>query len=302
VNGVGSRVSAWVPSRQAGTTLPPVVAFATGIALLFAAGAGWRNAWRWWQRLDGSSRALLTAAAVVGVFLLTTVIMLLLPALTRVYAGSWGRRGPGGRLRAAATRRERGRLERLQAVDTDRSYWRRYFTFPPTPGEVRPTRLGNVLGAAEAYPGDEQRYGLDAVFFWPRLYPLLPDGLQASLAAARATMETLLLFSALALVFAATAVAAGSAAAVSPAVAAIGAVAGLLVSPVTYRLAVRAGWDYGELVRASFDVYRRDLLAAMGFPLPGTLEEEREVWQAVGQQLYRRGANEPDWVRLRPDP
>jgi hypothetical protein len=302
VNDLAARAYTWVPSREAGTVLPPVVAFGTGIVLLFAAGKGWHNAWRWWQRLDGGSRALLTAGIVIGLFLLTTVVMLLLPALTRVYEGNWGSRWLGWRLRSVAARHETARLEQLQADGNERAYWRRYSSFPPRREDIRPTRLGNVLGAAEDYSGDPRRYGLDAVFFWPRLYPLLPDGMRASLAAARSTMETLLLFSALALLFTATALVAGAAGVISPVVASIGGVAGLLASPVAYRLAVRAGWDYGELVRASFDVYRRELLKAMGFPLPGNLEDERAVWKAIGQQLYRRAADDEDRLRLRTDP
>ena len=50
-----------------------------------------------------------------------------------------------------------------------------------------PTRLGNILRAAESYPHD--RYGADAVLTWPRLFPLLPDRLTASLTAARAEIE-----------------------------------------------------------------------------------------------------------------
>jgi hypothetical protein len=302
MNNPGAGLTAWLPSRQAGTALPPVVAFGTGIAALFAAGAGWQNAFRWWQRLDGASRALLTVAVAVGLFLLTTAVMLLLPTLTRVYEGNWGKGWPGGRLRSAAARREEARFQRLLHADSERAYAKRYLSFPPRQADIRPTRLGNVLGAAEEYPGDPRRYGVDAVFFWPRLYPLLPDGMRASLAAARSTMETLLLTSALSLLFTVTALAAGAAGATSLAVAGIGAASGLAASLAAYRLAVRAAMDYGELVRSSFDVYRRDLLKAMGFPLPETLEEEREVWEAIGQQLYRRAADHEEYLRLRPDP
>jgi hypothetical protein len=45
----------------------------------------------------------------------------------------------------------------------------------PEIGPIMPTRLGNALRAAESYPGDDEGWGLDAAFWWPRLYLLLPD-------------------------------------------------------------------------------------------------------------------------------
>jgi hypothetical protein len=46
----------------------------------------------------------------------------------------------------------------------------------PSKERVLPTALGNVLRAAEDSAG--QRYGLDTVEVWPRLYPLIPDTLR----------------------------------------------------------------------------------------------------------------------------
>lgn len=42
--------------------------------------------------------------------------------------------------------------------------------FPPDAGRCAPTALGNVTAAFEAYP---QRYGIDAIYLWPRLVPVL---------------------------------------------------------------------------------------------------------------------------------
>jgi hypothetical protein len=45
--------------------------------------------------------------------------------------------------------------------------------FPNRKKNFLPTSFGNILKAAEAYPGD--RYGIDAVRLWPRLVHVIPE-------------------------------------------------------------------------------------------------------------------------------
>ena len=54
--------------------------------------------------------------------------------------------------------------------------------FPDT-GRLLPTRLGNILRSAEDRCA--QKYGLDAIICWPRLWLLLPDAAKGELSAAR---------------------------------------------------------------------------------------------------------------------
>src|SRR3954451_16208119 len=49
-------------------------------------------------------------------------------------------------------------------------------TSPYAPQGSTTAVLGNVLLAGERYP--LERYGVDPIFFWPRLYPLLPEQFQ----------------------------------------------------------------------------------------------------------------------------
>ena len=44
---------------------------------------------------------------------------------------------------------------------------------PSSPGYFLPTPIGNILRAAERRPFD--KYGLDAIVVWPRLWPALPE-------------------------------------------------------------------------------------------------------------------------------
>jgi hypothetical protein len=143
--------------------------------------------------------------------------------------------------------------------------------FPSDPAWLLPTRLGNALRAAETRAGEP--YGLDAVVAWPRLYPLLPDGVRALVDDQRDGLDLAARFCA---VFAA-------AAAVSLVLLAIHGwwllvPAGCLVLAwLSYRGAVAAAVAYGEGIRAAIDLHRFDLLTALHLPLPATLEEERAV-------------------------
>jgi hypothetical protein len=74
----------------------------------------------------------------------------------------------------------------------------------------------------------------------------------------------------------------------------LAAVAGTVVGQLAHRSALRHALNYGELVRACFDLYRRDLLKQLGFTPPRSIEEERELWRNLGQQLYRRAAERPE--------
>ena len=147
--------------------------------------------------------------------------------------------------------------------------------FPSDPAWLLPTRLGNALRAAETRAGEP--YGLDAVVAWPRLYPLLPDGVRALVDDQRDGLDLAARFCA---VFAA-------AAAVSLVLLAthgwwLLVPAGcLLLAWLSYRGAVAAAVAYGEGIRAAIDLHRFDLLTAMHLPLPATLEQER----AVNEQL-----------------
>ena len=168
-------------------------------------------------------------------------------------------------------------------------YLRRYQAYAPEEHEVLPTRLGNALRAAEAYSGDGQRWGLDSVFWWPRLYLILPDSARNQVDEARASMDQMVLLSILSAVFGAVAL--GFAVGGLLAVGLGCAVGALVLSRLTYLAAVASAVSYGNLVRSCFDLFRGDLIAHLGWQMPDSLPNERKLWIALGQQLYRRGVD-----------
>lgn len=66
---------------------------------------------------------------------------------------------------------------------------------------------------------------------------------------------------------------------------------------LTYRSAVSVAVSYGELVRSAFDTHRLTLLTSLGYALPSSLAEERQLWLAIGQLLYRRDTDRPDLLK-----
>lgn len=60
---------------------------------------------------------------------------------------------------------------------------------------------------------------------------------------------------------------------------------------MTYRSAVGAAITSGDLVRSVYDLYRRDLLTALGIAAAENPDDERGLWKALGQYLFR-GAND----------
>jgi hypothetical protein len=141
----------------------------------------------------------------------------------------------------------------------------------PDPDRVLPTRLGNVLRAAEDRAGT--RYGLETIVVWPQLYIVMPARMVSILDEQRnqldlsvrmcAVLVSVVVFESLALVL-------------DP--------AGLfdhplwLASPVTvlalallaYRSSIRVGLAYGLSIENAFDLHRFDLLNALHLPLPKT--------------------------------
>ena len=277
--------------------LLPSLAFWGGLALLAAQGAGWKAAAHWWTARSGFEQALLVGAAITGLTLFAFVISGQITALTRLWEGYW----PGGTDSWLAARRIKHHTRRWNRLHTDQDagYMQRFYGFPVHKADVRPTRLGNVLRAAEDYPGDDERYGMDAVFYWPRLYLVLPADTRTLVEDYRSGLDRMILVTSLAVVFPLAGLVVLALAHTSWLAWAVSAAVALLAAATAYQAAVNAAVAFGDVVRACFDIYRRTLLQQLGLVLPPSLEDERKMWGTLKQQLYQRGTDDPSqlvWV------
>ena len=165
---------------------------------------------------------------------------------------------------------------------------------------VLPTRLGNVLRSFEDY--SYRQYCIEAITLWPRLTACLPPEFASLIGNSRMAFDFAVncsLLSALLAVF----------------IAILGSVSPLLLFPAErwyvpwlaqiflfswlsfamYLLAVRSAGSWGEQVKSAFDLYRGDLLKRLGYArIPGTLAEERRLWNDISQQfLYEDNPSVP---------
>lgn len=241
-----------------------------------------------WDRQPTTVKVLLVVAFFALVLLVAGILSSQLPALLRWYEGYW--RSRLGRSAARLGRRwHRARYRQLvgSSADDPAAYETLYLRYPPPghQGQVMPTRLGNILKNAELYP--RVRYGLDAVLVWPRLYPILPDRFAAALSAAKANLDFLLAFSA---------VAAGFAVLAGGYLVVVGAPwwlflacfwGGALVAWAAYHGVVGAALVYSQQIKTAFDLYRGDLLEKLGIPAPASFDDERARWRQLAGHWYR---------------
>jgi hypothetical protein len=288
--------------------LLPTFAFVAGIGALIATITGWHATLTWWADLGGARQVALGVAAAAGIVTLAIIVGTQVVAMTRLLEGYWtwpwinSTLGGLGRWRE---RKRRGKLDE-EKDESDLGFLRRYLAFPDSEvePEVLPTRLGNALRAAESYPGDPERWGLNAPFWWPRLYLIMPDSARDQVDGARSALDQLVVLTILAAVFCLVslglAIVGQFCSAGLPAIVGFPCAAGaFLLSRGSYLSAVTAATAYGDLVRSCFDLFRGDLLTRLGWAVPPALADERELWVALGDQLYGRGTSNVGEARLK---
>jgi hypothetical protein len=165
------------------------------------------------------------------------------------------------------------------------NYAARYLKYPRDLDHLKPTRLGNVLAAAEEY--SSQICNLDGVSWWPRLAPLLPELFRAQVDTALTPMLAVLNLSMIL-----TLVAIPGGILVLPFnrplwLIPVISLSGLLLAWIFYSAAVSQAIDYGKVIRVGFDHYRYQILKQMHLPIPDNLTQERLLWTALNKWIYQ---------------
>jgi hypothetical protein len=269
-----------------------LLAWVTGHGGLVGDGSGWGELERWWTRSVGATSAVVQALAAVLLLLVVAgsarLVELVVPGALRLLEGYWPRPARSLRNGMVALRGRRGdrRVERWRVLARRRAaltaderaeyawlnQWRT--GVPADPADRMPTRLGDVLKAAESRP--RHRYGLEATVCWPRLWMVMPETARVEVAAARVRLDdgaVLWLWSLLFCVWT-----------IFTWWALVVALVGMVVG---YRIALAGSATFGLMVQTCFDLHRDDLYAALGQALPTDPTQERAAGRRLTAYLER---------------
>ncbi len=294
--GLGDKLAdKWVAS-----VLAPAFAFWAGGLLAWIYRFGWVQLEKQFNQLSSIAQGALLIGGLLGIAASSVIVQRLDLPVLRLLEGYW----PGwlNRLRTWAihlqsTRRDQA-AERWQQLAAKKhlgklnpqeqeEYVRldlQLMRSPPQSDQRMPTRLGNILRAAENRPLD--KYGLNTIICWPRLWLLLPDGTKNELSEARTSLDTAvrtLLWGVLFLIWTIWAWWAIP--------------VGLVVAVWAYRWTLSAAEVYGDLLVSAFDLHRTLLYETLRWPLPKQTAVEKTQGEQLSQYLFRGTLPRPIWFQ-----
>jgi hypothetical protein len=147
---------------------------------------------------------------------------------------------------------------------------------------LMPTVLGNVLRQGEDDAGD--RYGLDLPTVSTRLYPFIQERIGTAI---NRNLDLIELGAALCVTFAIGGAASSPLAFRPDGWRAVPFVA-VVLSFLAYRGALQTARSHGQLLATAFDLYRFDMVKALRYPLPKTVEEELDLNRQISEFLQGR--------------
>jgi hypothetical protein len=163
--------------------------------------------------------------------------------------------------------------------------------FPKSDAQLVPTALGNAMTAFERYPS--RRYGLDAIYFWPRLLPILSKEEYAIFVEKEKTgFDFLLNLSLLMGIFAIECVAlrlilGWHIHALLPLLA-------LCTAYLFYRGATQSALNWGETIKTAFDLYRYQLAEHLALRPFRHKQDETNRWRAMTNFIHSGNVDQKD--------
>ncbi|MER7952820.1 hypothetical protein ABTY59_36085 [Streptomyces sp. NPDC096079] len=279
--------------------LPVLLAVgATAAVALAATGRTPQDVLLAWQAYGAAAQLLAVVVAVLALVGTAYVLALFHLPLLRTLEGYWPEGGGVGALadRRCALQRRRAtrawrRVDALHAAQqptrASALASRLLAAYPPRSRLANgclPTALGNRMRAAEYYA--LERYGIDSVIIWPRLYPLLPPESAARISAARTGLDGPVSVLALASLFGTVWPSVLFVGGDHPALATL-TLLGLPVAWIAYRAALQAASSYGTEICVAFDLHRHLLLRHLEIPVPADPAAERLLWDDLAQFYHR---------------
>lgn len=156
--------------------------------------------------------------------------------------------------------------------------------YPPVDSMIMPTRLGNIVRAAEAYA--QSRYYADSVVLWPRMVWAIDREYMSHVDSANDQCSFLLNSALLSGVFAVMAFTASGYELIRNINSSAGmyCLIGLLALGVAwffYTASLLNVTKYGNLIRSSYDLFRFNLLEKLHLKLPPNSQQEKELWEQI---------------------
>lgn len=272
----------------------PALLFWGGGLLIVGLHMGYEEAWAQLKDLDVNAQIVLVLAGLLLVALSSKLMEELRFSFLRLLEGYWRaplswlaeplrlrqwRRIEKGRNRwnELMQRREKGILTYAEARELARLEVEGHYA--PAAGEdCLPTALGNILRAAEAAP--RERYGLDAVICWPRLWMLLPQEVRQVLGESRRALDLRVELWAWGLLFLGWAFLWPWAALIA-----------LGWMWLAYALAMDTARVYADLLESAFDLYRWKLYEAANWEKPARSGEAEITLGKRLTEFFWRGTS-----------
>ncbi|MDF0645974.1 MAG: hypothetical protein P0111_18250 [Nitrospira sp.] len=141
---------------------------------------------------------------------------------------------------------------------------------------IRGTRLGNVVEAYYAYPF--LRYGIEGTVMWPHLQYFIPEAFAKRLSETKTILDFCLVMATLGVLYAVVAITVGPWLWLNLQFwTTITAIALIISYAVYYRLGVLVTIQYGDLIRASFDLFRGKLSEQLIARQPNEVEKWKNL-------------------------